>query len=48
MLMAEIQGYGRLLLWYQMDSKEQGRKSLSPEVTMTSLLTEILPLQLVD
>lgn len=50
-LMGESQGYRGLLLQCQVDSEEQGRKSLSLEVTMTnlsSLLTETLPFELGD
>lgn len=48
MLMEESQGHGGFLLWCQVHSKEQGRKSLS-QVTMTnlsSLLIKILPFEL--
>lgn len=50
-LMGESQGHGGLLLWCQVDSKEQRRKYLSPEVTVTnlfSLLTGVLPFELGD
>lgn len=51
MLMGESQGHGGLLLWCQVDSKEQRKKYLSTEITVTSLfsvLTEILPFELGD
>lgn len=49
-LMGERQGHGGLLLWCQVDSKEQRKKYLSEvtEVTVTNLfsvLTEILPFE---
>lgn len=51
MLMGESQGHGGLLLWCQVDSKEQRKKYLSTEVTVTSLfsvLSELLPSELGD